>query len=118
METGTAFGFLDPGGSWFYKHTNDTKHEWFDADEIRMTLTGNNLDVEGEIQSGSTIVAGGAIRTDTNTNYALLTGYSWRFTELKVVEIRCSWNRILTRKRWVTSYYYTGMVKLMETMDF
>ena len=74
--TGSSFGLLDQGGNWFYKHTNDDQHQWFVEDSEKMSLNNaGKLIVTGEIQSGSTIVAGGSIRTDTSTNYALLTGY-------------------------------------------
>ena len=47
-------GFLDEGGNWAYRISNDSMHRWYlNGSNERMRLTGGNLDVEGNVTAYS-----------------------------------------------------------------
>jgi hypothetical protein len=47
-NTSNDIGILDAGGSWGYRHRNDTEHEWRINDTQRMHLDANGLRVQSQ----------------------------------------------------------------------
>tara|TARA_R100000951_G_scaffold116622_1_gene129402 strand:+ start:567 stop:3053 length:2487 start_codon:yes stop_codon:yes gene_type:complete len=48
-DNSQRIGFLDEGGSWAYRITNDSLHEWMIGTTIEMSLSSSTLDMKGNV---------------------------------------------------------------------